>query len=198
MKKEKGTLNDKVGSLLKSKATWWFITLVLVAVVLLYAISRNMGIWFYAKEKGLQLTPLGSERIQQLEDTIERLKNENDELLKKHKDLETKYNLLLAKKRAQNTDIRYSCYVIQREIDLNGTINTATQEYDEETVELYKHIQKVLRAIGSYNGEINGDRATTYFAVIAFQKGNDLKVDGIIGKNTCYTMFRKFEDEKQH
>ena len=117
MKKEKGTLNDKVGSLLKSKATWWFITLVLVAVVLLYAISRNMGIWFYAKEKGLQLTPLGSERIQQLEDTIERLKNENDELLKKHKDLETKYNLLLAKKRAQNTDIRYYCYVIQREID---------------------------------------------------------------------------------
>ena len=149
MKKEKGTLNDKVGSLLKSKATWWFITLVLVAVVLLYAISRNMGIWFYAKEKGLQLTPLGSERIQQLEDTIERLKNENDELLKKHKDLETKYNLLLAKKRAQNTDIRYYCYVIQREIDLNGTINTATQEYDEETVELYKHIQKYLGQLGA-------------------------------------------------
>ncbi|MFH1621683.1 MAG: peptidoglycan-binding domain-containing protein [Candidatus Omnitrophota bacterium] len=48
-----------------------------------------------------------------------------------------------------------------------------------------KDIQTALKNAGLYKGEIDGKiGAKTRDAIMEFQKKNDLKVDGVVGKNT--------------
>jgi len=104
--------------------------------------------------------------------------------------------LLWASKIELNGDIGYSRRVIEREVNLNLTINTRRPANDQRTVDLYKHIQRLLSAIGFYNGEINGDQGLTYQAVMEFQAANNLHVDGILGEMTWSKIKEKLDEKK--
>ena len=48
-----------------------------------------------------------------------------------------------------------------------------------------KQIQKALKNAGYYDGNIDGKMGRkTRAAIKEFQKSNDLKADGVVGKNT--------------
>ena len=78
------------------------------------------------------------------------------------------------------------------EIQQHGTINTALDAKQSSRQSLYKQVQVLLQAIGSYSGAVTGAQTNTLMAVKAFQTKNQLKVDGIIGLKTYMGMARLF------
>jgi len=82
------------------------------------------------------------------------------------------------------------------EIQQHGTINTALDAKQSSRQSLYKQVQVLLQAIGSYSGAITGAQTNTLMAVKAFQTKNQLKVDGIIGLKTYMRMARLFAHER--
>ena len=82
------------------------------------------------------------------------------------------------------------------EIQQHGTINTALNAKPSSRQSLYKQVQVLLQAIGSYSGAITGAQTSTLMAVKAFQTKNQLKVDGKIGLNTYMEMARLFARER--
>lgn len=64
---------------------------------------------------------------------------------------------------------------------------------DPAKVSLHRGIQIVLARIGSFNKPATGNAQDTFDAVMAFQKANGLKADGIIGKGTWGKVREKFE-----
>lgn len=55
---------------------------------------------------------------------------------------------------------------------------------DTKRVDLYKGIQRALKLIETYQGEINGDWKSTEAAVIEFQSQFAIANDGYFGRNT--------------
>ena len=82
------------------------------------------------------------------------------------------------------------------EIQQHGTINTALDAKQSSRQSLYKQVQVLLQAIGSYSGPITGAQTDTLMAVKAFQTKNQLKVDGKIGLKTYMGMARLFARER--
>lgn len=109
-----------------------------------------------------------------------------------------KITLLAARSKQLERDVRLSVSVVRSEVFRGRSINTNRPSIDEKTRELYAHIQKLLCLLGVYNGEIDGDQATTCYAVRKFQREYGLKDDGIIGHRTFDTMERAFEEAKSH
>lgn len=82
------------------------------------------------------------------------------------------------------------------EIQQHGTINTALDAKQSPRQFLYKQIQVLLQAIGSYSGDITGAQTNTLMAVKAFQTENQLKVDGKVGLKTYMGMAKRFARER--
>ncbi len=82
------------------------------------------------------------------------------------------------------------------EIQQHGTINTALDAKQSSRQFLYKQIQVLLQAIGSYSGDITGAQTNTLMAVKAFQTENQLKVDGKVGLKTYMGMAKRFARER--
>jgi len=109
-----------------------------------------------------------------------------------------KIMMLAGRSRKAERDMSVSLAVIRREVALGGTINTNSRAKNGLDPGLFMEIQKLLRCIGAYNGEIDGDQAATCRAVRQFQKKSSLKDDGIIGKKTLEVLEKAFEAAKSH
>lgn len=64
---------------------------------------------------------------------------------------------------------------------------------DQAKQQLHRGTQIVLAKIGMFNKPITGNPQDTYDAIVAFQKANGLKPDGIIGKGTWGKVREKFD-----
>jgi murein L,D-transpeptidase YcbB/YkuD len=106
--------------------------------------------------------------------------------------------MLAARSRDTERDMSVSLSVIRHEVTLGRTINTNSLATDVRTRGLCMDIQKFLRCVGAYNGEISGEQAATCRAVKQFQKKNGLTADGIIGRKTLKAMERAFEAAESH
>lgn len=106
--------------------------------------------------------------------------------------------MLAARLNVLGHDMIVSLAVIRNEVSHGITINTNSRDMDETRRGLYMDIQKFLRCIGVYNGEIDGNQADTCRAVKRFQKKYELKDDGIIGQKTFAAMEKAFEEAKSH
>src|SRR5262249_5960726 len=73
------------------------------------------------------------------------------------------------------------------------TIDTKTAASDANKTEIYKGVQTVLARVGAYSKPVTGTQKDTMDAVMAFQKANGLKADGVIGKGTWGKVREKFE-----
>ena len=93
-------------------------------------------------------------------------------------------------------DIRYSFCFIEHELATSGTINTERMNIDEHGRELNKHIQKIYITIGHYSGDLNGDPSSTSSIVKQFQMSKNIKVDGVIGRDTWREIVKEFELKK--
>lgn len=109
-----------------------------------------------------------------------------------------KLEILAARSKATERDMSVCLSVIQLEVTRGRTINTNSRAMDKTTHGLYMDIQKFLRCIGVYNGEIDGNQVATCRAVRRFQEESGLAVDGIIGEYTLAAMERAFEQAKSH
>lgn len=106
--------------------------------------------------------------------------------------------MLAARSKEVERDMSVSLAVIRYEVMRGRTINTNSRAMDETRRGVYMDIQKFLRCIGVYNGEIDGNQVTTCRAVRKFQEKYGLTVDGIIGQNTFAAMEKAFEAAKSH
>jgi hypothetical protein len=82
----------------------------------------------------------------------------------------------------------HCCYIISLEIAMKVSIDTAQIVQDASVKQVYRCIQICLNAIDYYGGQIDGDAARTKEAVEKFQKGNDLEVDGKVGRATWHAI----------
>ncbi|MCD4830594.1 MAG: peptidoglycan-binding protein [Anaerohalosphaeraceae bacterium] len=201
------------------------ILLFVACIFLSYAIYKEAEI-SSSKDCWLKTTPMGNEKIEELEQIVkssigkeaynklliehEKIKAEhkssNNELLKianlvapsegNLKLVFPKILELFTRTIDLEKDVKFSFSIVRSELDRNGTINTKCPAEESGKKELYKHIQKCLSVIGTYNSEFNGNQVETRNAVMEFQLSNNLKVDGIIGKNTWASIIIKFEQEK--
>lgn len=78
--------------------------------------------------------------------------------------------------------------VAQKSINTKDPIGT-----DPAKLQLHRGIQIVLQRIGAFSKPISGNPADTNEAVMAFQKANALKADGIIGRGTWGKVREKFD-----
>jgi len=203
-----------IGKLLTSKVTLTFLVVVLlmVCIFLGYAISRDAKISI-SKDRWLTITPKGNERIKELEERLAKLEEEHHIVSSKYArilkvvgaDMKDGDNtamemitLMSVRSKELERDVKYSLSVIRTEVYRNRTINTQSLAMDQTVVDLYIHIQKFLRAVGIYNGQIDGDQAATCSAVRQFQAEYGLDVDGIIGEKTLAEMERVFKEAKSH
>lgn len=109
-----------------------------------------------------------------------------------------KLEMLAARSKEAERDMNVSLSIIRIEVMRGRTINTNSSAMDEMKLGVYMDIQKFLRCIGVYNGEVDGNQATTCDAVRQFQEKYGLVVDGIIGQNTFAAMEKAFEEAKSH
>ncbi len=109
-----------------------------------------------------------------------------------------KVEMLAARSKVADGDMSVSLSVIRLEVMKGGTINTNSRATDGARGGLFMDIQKFLRCVGTYNGEIDGDQDATCRAVKQFQEKCGLGADGIIGRNTLAAMEKAFEDAKSH
>lgn len=106
--------------------------------------------------------------------------------------------MLAVRSKEVERDMSVSLSVIRVEVMLGRTINTNSLAMDETRLGLYMDIQKFLRCLGIYNGEIDGEQDSTCRAVRHFQDKYGLDIDGIIGHNTLAAMEKAFEKAKAH
>lgn len=106
--------------------------------------------------------------------------------------------MLAVRSKAVERDMGVSLSVIQLEVMRGRTINTKSIAIDNTSRGVYMDIQKFLRCIGVYNGEIDGNQADTCRAVKEFQKKYGLTDDGIIGQKTFAAMEKAFKAAKSH
>ena len=106
--------------------------------------------------------------------------------------------MLAARSREIEPDMSVALSVIRLEVTRGRTINTNSRAMDEKRRDLYMDIQKLLRCIGVYNGEIDGEQTSTCHAVKNFQEAHGLVPDGIIGQKTLVSMEEAFEKAKSH
>lgn len=106
--------------------------------------------------------------------------------------------MLAARSKEAEHDMSVSLSVIRLEVIRGRAINTNSSAMDETRIGLYMDIQKLLRCIGVYNREIDGNQANTCRAVRKFQEKCGLAVDGMIGENTLAAMKKAFEDAKSY
>lgn len=203
----------ELGKILKSRALCVVLTIVslFVCVVIVYAIRRDAEISF-SRDGLLRISPKGNERIKELEERLAKVLDEYRSISSKYEqivkivgaDMENSdgvvsaIQLMYARFIDLKRDTNYSLSVIRSEVYRSRTINTQSLAMNQATVDLYIHIQKFFRAVGIYNGEIDGDQAVTCSAVRQFQAEYDLDVDGIIGEKTLAVMERVFEEAKEH
>lgn len=109
-----------------------------------------------------------------------------------------KLEMLAVRSKGVERDMTVSLSVIRVEVMLGRTINTNSLAMDETRLGLYMDIQKFLRCLGIYNGEIDGEQVSTCRAVKKFQKKYGLKDDGIIGQKTLAAMEKAFEQAKSY
>ena len=109
-----------------------------------------------------------------------------------------KLEMLAARSREAERDMRVSLSVIRLEVIRGRTINTNSRDMDETRRGLYMDIQKFMTCIGIYNDEINGKQGDTCGAVKKFQKKYGLVDDGIVGQRTLAAMEKAFEKAKSH
>lgn len=64
---------------------------------------------------------------------------------------------------------------------------------DQAKQQMHRGTQVVLARIGAFSKPVSGNPQDTYDAVMAFQKANGLKADGIIGKGTWGKVREKFD-----
>lgn len=64
---------------------------------------------------------------------------------------------------------------------------------DAAKQQMHRGTQIVLTRIGAFSKPVSGNPQDTYDAVLAFQKANGLKADGIIGKGTWGKVREKFD-----
>lgn len=198
--------------------------LTLLFVLLYSAVSQNCYVNF--SPKGFTIIPKGQSRIEELEKKLKesvtlseynKLENYVEQLEKENRNFQLKYiklknasganieesddnvvkrmyTLMSNISRAEE-NIEYSMVTIRNKLDLNVTVNTNSKAMN---LELSKHIQKVLKSLGIYNGEIDGDQIETREAVIEFQTKFGLSVDGIIGDNTYSAMRCAIDEAKNH
>lgn len=124
---------------------------------------------------------------------------------KKTSELETKVNSLeeriqkVEDDQEQLQDIISQQREIQKEV-LSKSESENKSEVKEETAKSYseKDIQTALKNAGFYDGVIDGKIGPkTRNAIMEFQKKNDLKVDGVIGKNTWEILSKYLSEEKK-
>ena len=106
--------------------------------------------------------------------------------------------MLAVRSKEVERDMSVSLSVIRVEVMLGRTINTNSLAMDETRLGLHMDIQKFLRCLGIYNGEIDGEQVSTCRAVRQFQDKYGLDIDGIIGQNTLEAMEKAFEQAKSH
>lgn len=90
--------------------------------------------------------------------------------------------------------------VISKKIEAQKETEEAMESMDESDVESdvigfpsNEEIQNALKNAGFYNGKIDGQIGSeTRKAIKEFQRQNDLRVDGIIGRNTWETLGKFF------
>lgn len=109
-----------------------------------------------------------------------------------------KLEMLAARSKEVEHDMSVSLAVIRYGVMRGRTINTNSRAMDEMRRGVYMDIQKFLRCIGVYNGEIDGNQVATCRAVKKFQEKYGLTVDGMIGQNTLAAMEKAFEAAKSH
>ena len=80
-----------------------------------------------------------------------------------------------------------------REQQKQSVINTALPANNDSRRILYKQIQVVLNAIGSFSGPVTDKQKDAFEAVKNFQRQNKLKVDGKIGLKTFIRIVELFE-----
>lgn len=191
----------------------------LMALVSVYAVViRERGISFSLGDKKVTILPGRNENIVELQTTLQKSNKDYDALAKAFKKYreekaleisrlplelqgtptEVEYNIrkIYDEIKECGEDIGFSFYMLQKILYRDGTINTRMPSENEKRIELYKHVQKCLSSIGSHNGQIDGRQAATCEAVKEFQRHKNLKVDGIIGKETWSAITRKFEEKK--
>lgn len=227
MKRPKGTQQKKKGKrreriqkfFEKWKTTYYFLVLSTMALAALYAIVvRDRGISFPIGGKTVTILPGRSQKIVELESTIQKSHTDYDALAKSFKkyreeesikisrlpgqlqgtcgEVEFKIKQMCDEISKRGEDIGFSFYMLQKIFDRDGTINTKMPTVNENRIQIYKHVQNCLSSIGAYNGKIDGKQASTYKAVTEFQKHNNLKQDGLIGKKTWPAITQKFEDNR--
>lgn len=102
--------------------------------------------------------------LEQSKDDLRKLIDLGNEALEDHKHY--LYNLYLLKRTLNEKAVRF--------------INT---NIESDTPATYGAIQKVLKSIGYYSGEINGNRANTREALIQFQKDTNQRDAGYFNEN---------------
>ena len=203
----------ELGKILKSRVPWVVLAIasLFVCIIMVYAIRRDAEISF-SRDEWLRICPKGNERIKELEERIAKVLGEFRSVSSKYEQIVkivgadkedghgvvSAIQLMYARSRKLERDTNYSLSVIRSEVYQTRTINTQSLAMDQTTLDLYVNIQKFLRAVGIYNGEIDGDQAATCSAVRQFQAEYGLDVDGIIGEKTLAVMERVFEEAKSH
>lgn len=201
------------------------VSVVLLFFFFLYVVSRDAEI-IWSKDGVVRIIPQGSGRIKQLEQLLFQSvsKDEHQRLEARYTHLEKEYQIacsrvsrllsasgvdltegedvairriemLAVRLKVLEHDMSVSLAVIRNQVSVGRTINTNSIS----TIRgVYMDIQKFLRCIGLYNGEIDGKQASTCSAVKKFQKKYGLTDDGIIGQNTLAAMEKAFKSAKSH
>ncbi|MFC1765358.1 peptidoglycan-binding protein [Planctomycetota bacterium] len=82
-------------------------------------------------------------------------------------------------------------------IQNNGVINTNLAADNPDKVQLYQHIQQVLKTLGMYTGPITGEQVSTAQSLKDFQKAQQLEVDGKMGMKTFEALAQRFQTTLQ-
>lgn len=203
------------------------VILVQLCALLLVAYALSIGSEVsFDKQTGLIIKPRAElERIRILEQQIAELqkstvkKEEYDDIFTQLDDLrKTTINIgmlpeslqfdkpdqivleikrMLEQTRESVGDVALSLAIVGKELGLSSIIDTNTTQ-TKSTIYTNFHIQRVLHAIGHYEGPLDGARDPTYRAVISFQQSKGLKADGKLGKKTWAAVREQWSEvEKQ-
>lgn len=205
-KKAKGTRRARIQKFFeKWKTTYYFVVLSTMALTALYAVVvRDRGISFPIGGKTVTILSGRNQKIDALAKSFKKYREEESikisrlpgELQGTPEEVEFKIRQMCDEIRNRGEDIGLAFDELPKILDRDGTINTKMPTVNENRIQIYKHVQNCLSSIGAYNGKIDGKQASTYKAVTEFQKHNNLKPDGIIGKKTWPAIEQKYKKKK--